>query len=122
MPDVSQNTVYMNGLLKHDAIWMWTELHQQEFDRCKASASDHTKLRPFEDGLETVLICDGSKIGLGFVLLQVDKSGQKHIIKCGLCGLSGPQKRYSASEIEISVVCFALEKCSFYLSMLMCMS
>ena len=58
---------------------------------------------------------DASRIGLGFILFHEDKEGRFFVISCGSTGLSGPQSRYSVTELECLAAVWALSKCRFWL-------
>ena len=73
-------------------------------------------VKPFDINLETELLTDASKLnGLGFCLIQREKSGNKRLITCGSCSITPAQSRYAVIELECLAVQWALSKTSFFL-------
>ena len=71
----------------------------------------------YEPELETDLITNASRIGMGFVLRQceVEKKRWK-LIQCRSRALSDTESQYAMCEIEGLCVLFAIQKSSFSLS------
>ena len=73
-------------------------------------------LKPFDPKLRTQVLVDARHLwGLGYLLVQIEESGQIRIICCGSTGLSDAQKRYATIELEALGASWACKKASFYL-------
>ena len=70
LPDLSQGLDEIMKLLRKDAVFLWQEKHQKEFEGFKEALNGPLGLRPFERGLITRLYVDYSKHGLGLVRTQ----------------------------------------------------
>ena len=72
-------------------------------------------LKNFNPHLETQVVTDASRLGVGFILRQRDKAGQWRLIQCGSRALNGPESRYAICEIEAIGILYAIQKCRHYL-------
>ena len=73
-------------------------------------------MRPFNPNHATELITNASRIGLGFVLLQLDPfEGNSHLIQCGSRSLGSPESRYAVCELEALAILYGIEKCRHFL-------
>ena len=72
MPKLSHNLDNIRKLLSKNAVFIWTELHQKEFEDFKVALNRLLGLHPFEKGMITQLWVDFSKSGMGLVLTQTN--------------------------------------------------
>ena len=73
VPNLSQNTAILRELLKKNAEFQWTEMHQKAFELVKASICKETTLAYFDRDKASTIQVDASGRGLGAVLLQDEK-------------------------------------------------
>ena len=109
VPNLSQNTAILRELLKKDAEFQWTEMHQKAFELVKASICKETTLAYFDRDKETTIQVDASGRGLGAVLLQ-DKKPIAYASK----SLTDAEKRYANIERELLAVVFGAERFHTY--------
>ena len=116
-PDLSQSMVRSRELLKLDSEWIWTDELELEFNNARDLMSGKRALVAFNQMLDTRLITDASRVhGLGFILVQLDPNSKTwHIIKAGSCSLTSTQRNYAVIELEMLGICYACEKCSFFI-------
>ena len=56
VPNLSQNTAILRELLKKDAEFQWTEMHQKAFELVKVSICKETTLAYFDRDKETTIL------------------------------------------------------------------
>ena len=95
--------------------FVWGKEEEEEFCAIKRIVLSLGVLSSFDLGRDTYLFVDASRCGLAFILFQKDMEGNFYVITCGSTGLSGPQTRYSVTELECLVAVWALSKCIFWL-------
>ena len=115
MPDLSQATKKLRGLLQKDAAWLWLPEHQEDFLAVKAMMSDTSHLVPFCGTRKTRLITDASRRGLGWLLVQQNEEGAWRLVRAGSAALGPSQRNYPAIQLELLGACHAMEKNDFYL-------
>ena len=109
VPNLSQNTAILRELLKKDAEFQWTKMHQKAFELVKASIWKETTLAYFDRDKESIIQVDAPGRGLGSVLLQ-DKKPIAYASK----SLTDAEKRYGNIEHELLVVVFGAERLHTY--------
>ena len=68
MPKMSSSLENIRKLLSKDAVFLWTEAHQQEFEEFKKAINGPLGLKPFDSSMDTQLWVEFSQSGMGFVL------------------------------------------------------
>jgi len=63
----------LTELLKEDAEWTWTTVHQHAVDNIKKAVSSAPVLRFFDQSIPAAIQTDATYTGLDFVLLQNDQ-------------------------------------------------
>ena len=105
----------LQGLLKKDAEWVWTSVHQEAFDKLKLHASNDVKLQFYNSGAELYIEVDISKKGIGITMLQEDKIVQntsKMKISSNLRPISYASKTLSTTKSNYSnIECELLGLC-----------
>ena len=109
VPNLSQNTAIPRELLKKDAEFQWTEMHQKAIELVKASICKETMLAYFDRDKESLVQVDASGRGLGAVFLQ-DKKPIAYASK----SLTDAEKRYANIERELLAVVFGAERFHTY--------
>lgn len=107
--NLSEKTTALRALLKKNAIFLWTELHDKVFNDIKDDIMNSNVLIPFELTKEIVIQCDASQSGLGCCLLQ---SGSP--ISFASRSLTSAEQNYSQIEKEMMAILFACTKFNFY--------
>ena len=126
-PDISQAAAPMRGLLKKDTAFVWTPVHQQSFDKVKEIILSPQVVHFYDPRLPIEIYCDAAgNAGLGYVMLQRDEvdenapsarknTAKKWLIKCGSRSLTDCETRYSATELELLGLTYAVKECNYYL-------
>jgi hypothetical protein len=114
-------------LLKPDEAFVWTDTLEEAFKKSKESILEAVKngVKTFDLNRKTCVATDWSKQGIGFVLLQKTCSCEDDspiccsdgwvVTFCGSCFTTGPETRYASVEGEALAVCWALEKCRYFI-------
>jgi transposase InsO family protein len=114
VPDLAHATEPLRALLRKGTAWTWTPEHQRAFERVKNLLTSGALVSFFRPELQSLILTDASKKGLGFVLLQEGSDGRR-LVACGSRSLTPAESRYAPIELEALAVVFAIEKCQFYL-------
>lgn len=103
-------------LVKKNACFRWTELHQQAFDQIKQIFVNCDLLQHFNPDFQTCLETDSSSYGLGCVLLQ-RRTPAEHWLPVQFASrtLNSAEKNYSQLEREALSVIFGLDKFRHFL-------
>ena len=116
IPDLSQASMVLRGLLGKDIAWTWEEDHQVAFENIKKLLSSSMVLHPFDPTLETILLTDASKLhGMGFALVQKKTNGRIQLVECASVSLTKTQQRYAVIELECLAILQGIKKFSYYL-------
>ena len=114
-------------LLKPGETFTWTGEIEEAFIKAKETILESVRegVKTFNPELKTCVATDWSKKGIGFILLQKKCScpGESPICCndgwvvtfCGSRFTTGPETRYSSVEGETLAVCWALEKCRYFI-------
>lgn len=106
---LSEKTAPLRELLKKNALFNWTELHDRVFDEIKSSILKSNILVPFDASKELTVQCDASQSGLGCCLIQNGKP-----ISFGSRTLTACERNYSQIEKEMLSIIYACTKFKFY--------
>ena len=117
MPKMSHSLENIRKLLSKDAVFLWTESHQQEFEAFKEAINGPMGLKPFDSSMDTQLWVDFSKSGMGFVLTQTNPKDEsdKRVIWCDSTALTPAQSRYSSIYGEHTAMVWAILRCQYWL-------
>ena len=110
LPKLSQQTAPLRDLLKKEAEFEWTPLHDAVFEDTKALICRHVTLSYFRPEVDSVVQVDASSRGLGAILLQNGKP-----ITFASKTLSDCEQRYANIEREMLAVVFGCERFHTYL-------
>lgn len=105
IPNVSERTNILRGLLKKNSMWEWTSNHEKCFQELKKLLISPPVLRYFDVTKDVVVTADASQNGIGCALLQ-----EKLPVAYGSCALNETQKRWAQIEKELYAIVFACEK------------
>ena len=116
MPDLAHQTENMRQLLRKKNAFLWTDDIEKEFQKVKGILCSDLVCKPYDPNLDIEIYTDASRIGLGYILCQTDKSGHRKLIRCGSRCLSDCEKRYAMVELEALAIVFAVQKCNYFLA------
>ena len=109
IPNLSQKTHLMRGLLKKDVHFIWTSDMQKDFNSIKHDIASATKLIHYNPNRPAIIETDASLKGLGAVLIQ-DGKPVRFLSK----SLTRTETDYANIERELLAVLFACEKLHNY--------
>lgn len=109
IPNLADLTAPLRELLKKNALFSWTELHDRVIDNIKKCILNSNILIPYDISKELIVQCDASQNGLGCCLLQNGKP-----ISFASRSLTACERNYSQIEKEMLSIIFACTKFSFY--------
>ena len=99
----------LHDLTKKDQKFSWNKEQEKAFQVLKEKLVTAPVLHHFNPEKGTILHVDGSKTGIGAVLLQEDDKGVPHPIAYASRSLNKNEKNYTISEIEGLAVVYFLE-------------
>ena len=93
LPRMSHSLENIRKLLGKDAVFLWQDCHQREFEDFKTALTGPMGLRPFDTTMNTQLWVDFSKAGMGLVLTQTNPRDEqdKRVIWCDSTSLTPDQ-------------------------------
>ena len=114
-PDMAHLMDPLRSLLKKGHSYVWLPEHQEAFERVKEFLAGDVILKPYDPDLDTVLVTDASRTGMGYALMQVDGRGRPHIVQCGSRRLNKAElTSYSVNEIEATAILFGVLQSEYY--------
>ncbi len=113
LPNLAAGTVQMRGLLRKRMAWVWTPDHKKEFVAVKKLLTSAPAAHYFDLQLESKLLTDASRSGIGFALIQEGPEGQK-INYVRLAGITFGRVPLRPGGVGGGVV-YAIQKCAFYI-------
>uniref|UniRef100_A0A914Q1Q4 RNA-directed DNA polymerase n=1 Tax=Panagrolaimus davidi TaxID=227884 RepID=A0A914Q1Q4_9BILA len=90
----------LDDLLKKDASWEWTEVHDNAVSAIKAALTDRCLLTHFDPRLPITVAADASQHGIGGVLSHVFPDGTERPVQFFSRAMNAAQKKYSQTEKE----------------------
>jgi transposase InsO family protein len=104
----------LNNLLKHDVPYEWTTDCEESFQTLKKRLISPPILVHFDEDKPVFLVTDASGEGLGAMLAH-EENNVEHPIGYFSRSLTKHEKRYSASELEMLAIVWAVRKLRHYL-------
>lgn len=113
----STMTEPLRRMLKKDEMEKWSEEQDRAFNELKLAVKDNVRTQGFfKLGVPTKLYTDASPVGLGAVLVQQLREGEKdQIIAFASKSLTETEKRYPQTQREALALVWAIEKWHYYL-------
>ena len=105
----------MRPLLSTKNEFLWSDVHDQAFQKAKQFLSSAPTLAYFDPTKSTRLCTDASRNGLGFVLQQRHQD-KWALVQAGSRFLSDAESRYAIIELEMLAVSWAVIKCRVFLA------
>ena len=118
VPDLSHASQPLGLLLKKNTAFVWTPAQEKAFKTVKDIITSDRVVSFYDPNKLTLLLTDASRLyGLGFLLLQkTSLDSQKHyLVHCNSRSLTDCETRYSATEVELLAVTYAIKDCKHYL-------
>ena len=103
-------TYPLRNLIKKDTKWSWGEPEKEAFEKLKSIVTSDLCISHFDHALETILITDAGKIGLGAILAQRQINNQIKVVSYASRSLTKQEMKYSQTEREALGVVWACEK------------
>jgi len=97
-------------LLKKDAEWQWTQIHEAAFTQVKASLLEAPVLALPDPDRPFSVVCDASDFAIGCALLQADDEGRERVIAFESRQLKAAEKNYPVHDKELLAMKYALVK------------
>ena len=114
IPNLAQISHPLQPLLKKSSKFLWTAEHENCFTEIKNRIANTTANSHYNPQLETRVICDASRSGLGAALEQLTVDGWKPIAFASRL-INSCEERYSANELERLGVVWSIEYFKKYL-------
>ncbi|XP_055525274.1 uncharacterized protein K02A2.6-like isoform X2 [Wyeomyia smithii] len=114
IPDLATITFPLRQLTNKKQPFIWGREQQEAFVKLKDYMIRPTTLGYFDVNDRTQLVADASSVGLGAVLMQINKQGAR-IIAYASKSLSDVEQRYAQIEKEALALVWAVERFHFYL-------
>ena len=109
--DFAMITKPLRQLTCDGAKWQWTAIEQSSFERLQAALSTKTTLGYFDPNKPTYIFVDGSPVGLGAVLTQMNESTKEVIpLYYASCPLTPTQARYPQIDREALSIYWAIKR------------
>ena len=105
----------LRDLTRKATAWKWTEEQENAFSKLKDQVTNPQTMAYFDDKSKTEVVVDASPVGLGAILVQEDKQGQRKIVAYASRALTDVESRYSQTEREALGVVWACEHFHLYL-------
>ena len=105
----------LRPLLSTKNEFLWSEVHDQAFQKAKQFLASAPTLAYFDPAKPTRLCTDASRHGLGFVLQQRHQD-KWALVQAGSRFLSDAESRYAIIELEMLAVSWAILKCRVFLA------
>lgn len=115
IPDLATITEPLRQLTKKSVIFKWNKEQQDAFDELKQMMCSDMLLGYYDKNDKTLVFADASPVGLGAVLVQLNKSNESRIIMYASKSLSDIEKRYAQTEKEALALVWAVERFYFYI-------
>lgn len=86
----------------------WTQEHEEAFQALKTALTSPPLLAHFRDNLDTVVMCDASRLGVGGTLSQYQEDGTLRPVAYVSRTLKNTENRWTVSELELLSVVFVV--------------
>ncbi|XP_050522940.1 uncharacterized protein LOC126895280 [Daktulosphaira vitifoliae] len=86
----------------------WEDTHERAFLELKSKLTSQPVLAHYDENAETIIVTDGSKLGLGAILQQRNQNNEIHPVAFSSKKLTKAEGRYSAMDLECLAIFHAL--------------
>ena len=116
-PSLTPMLAPIRSLLSPKSAFVWETPHQEAFQQVIRELTNPRILANYKPGLPLRLETDAAQSkGLGMALWQQQSSGEWRILQCGSRHVTPAESRYSATEVELLAVVWAVHKAHLYLA------
>ena len=105
----------LHRLLRKDVFYEWTEVQQSGFKYLKNCLITAPILVYPDFSKKFLVFTDGSYMGLGAVLAQLDDQNKEHVIAYASRSLNSAERNYAPTELECLAAVWAMEHFRTYL-------
>ena len=106
----------LRELTRKNARWTWTARHEKSFKAIKESLRKTALLNYYDPNLRTEVVCDGSPVGIGAMLVQYDPTTQvPRVITYNSRSLTDVERRYGQIERESLAIQYGCLRNEIYL-------
>ena len=104
----AEKTENLRTLLRKGTSFRWGETQQETFEAIKMELVKANFLTPYDGSLDTVITVDASKVGIGAVLTQRHKGGERTVAFASRT-LTNAERNYAVIEKEALAAAWGLE-------------
>lgn len=115
IPNASSILSPLYDLLRKNAKWEWSTVHDNAFVTVKEILISEKILAHFDPAATLILTVDASPTGLGAVLSQVGNDGLERPISFASRTLSAAEKKYAQIQKEATAIIFGVRRFHQYL-------
>ena len=115
IPEYATITEPLRKLTHKSSVWEWTEKQEKSLKQIREALTNAPTLAYFNENHETEIFVDASPVGLGAILTQKSRNGERHTIAYGSRALTAVESRYSQTEREALAVVWACEHFNIYI-------
>ena len=115
IPNLAEATAPLRKLLKKDEPWKWSQEEENTFLELKNLVASSKVVAHFNPDLETSLVVDAGKSGIGAILLQTQVDGTIRPVSYASRSLTSQEVKYSQLEKEALSVIYGCERFHLYL-------
>ena len=106
----------LRELTRKSARWVWTTRHEASFCAIKEKLRTTALLNYYDPNLKTEVICDGSPVGVGAMLVQYDfKTQAPRVVTYNSRSLTDVERRYGQIERESLAIQYGCLRNEIYL-------
>ena len=109
-PNLADLTKPLRDLLSKQNLWTWGEPQRKAYAAIKKALTESPVLAPFDPNIQTTVSADASSYGLGAVLFQEQKNGEKRAVAYISRAMSPTEQRYAQIEKEALALTWACER------------
>ncbi|MDD9361312.1 MAG: reverse transcriptase [Anaplasma sp.] len=110
LPHLSDVTAPIRTLLKKSSAWYWGASQQAAFNQLKSMFSLEASMAKYDPLYSTTVSADAGSYGLGSVLLQDQRAGERRAVAYASRSLTSTEQRYSETEKEALAATCAVER------------
>ena len=115
LPNLASVLSPLHRLLRRDVQWVWSDSEKRAFQTAKDMLLEPAVLAHFDPSLPVVLVCDASPVGIGCILSQVHRDGERPVAFYSR-SLNSTEARYSQTDREGLAVVSGVKKFNYFLA------
>ena len=115
IPNLAEETAPLRKLLRKDIPWKWDQEEENTFLKLKDLVASSKVVAHFNPSLETSLVVDAGKSGIGAILLQTQPDGNVRPVSFASRSLTAQEVKYSQLEKEALSVVWGCERFHLFL-------